>query len=35
MNGELRKSPMSTFYESSVDKRDLMLTRGAHKLKII
>ena len=35
INGELRKSPMSKFYENSVDKRDLMLTRSAQKMKII
>ena len=35
INGELRKSPMSKFYENSVDKRDLMLTRSVQKMKTI
>ena len=33
INGELWKSPMSKFYQNSVDKRDLMLTRGVQKMK--
>ena len=28
INGELRKSPMSTFYLNSVDRRDLMSIRS-------
>ena len=35
INGELRKSPMSKFYENSVDKRDLLLTRSVQKMKTI
>ena len=33
INGELRKSPMSQFYQNSVDKRDLMSTSSMQKTK--
>ena len=35
INGELRKSPMSKFYYDSVDRRDLMSTRGVQKMETI
>ena len=35
INDELWKSPMSKFYENSVDKRELMLTRSVQKIKAI
>ena len=35
INDELRKSPMSKFYQNSVDKRDLVSTRSVQKMKTI
>ena len=35
INGELRKSPMSKFYQNSVNRRDLMSIRSVQKMKTI